>query len=185
MQQSLFRGKAFSFPGVCELCSVCQRKFTPSVTFEDILSRFFVTFDDITKIVTFEDLSDLHRLHLCACPICSRSDFQRVRFFTAVVWDAFNILTPSLWNHFEHAEIHFKVWMKEIQILQIKMLSNYFFARWSVLMHHRHIKQMARPVLYTLSMLCGVYCIVWFYIHFPYCVVYSVILYTLSILCSV
>ena len=166
MQQSLFRGKAFSFPGVCELCSVCQRKFTPSVTFEDILSRFFVTFDDITKIVTFEDLSDLHRLHLCACPICSRSDFQRVRFSTDVVRDALDILTPSLWNHFERAEIHFEVWMKEIQILQIKMLSNYFFARWSVLMHHRHIKQMARPVLY---------------VHFPYCVV----LCTLSMLCGV
>ena len=156
---------------------------------------FFATFDDITKIVTFEDVSDLHRLHLCACPICSRSDFQRVRFSTDVVRDALDILTPSLWNHFEHAEIHFKVWMKEIQILQIKTLSYYFCARWSVLMHHRHIKQMARPVLYTLSMLCGfvytlnvVWCVkslVWFYVHFLCCAVYSVVLYTLSMLCGV
>ena len=62
-------------------------------------------------------------------------------------------------------------------------------------MHHRHIKQMARPVLYTLSMLCGfmytlnvVWCVkslVWFYVHFLCCAVYSVVLYTLSMLCSV
>ena len=45
-------------------------------------------------------------------------------------------------------------------------------------MHHRHIKQMARPVLCTLSYV--VRCIVWFYIHSPCCVVYSVVLCTLS-----
>ena len=169
MQQSLFRGKAFSFPGVCELYSACKRKCKASVTFEAILSHFFVTFDDITKIVTFEDVSDLHRLHLCACPICSWSDFQRVRFSTDVLRDALDILTPSLWNYKFISKFEWRRFKN--QNLQIKTLSYYFCARWSVLMHHRHIKQMARPVLCTLSYV--VRCIVWFYTYSPCCVVYS------------
>ena len=158
-----------SAPGVCELYSACKRKCIASVTYEAILSHFFVTFDDITKIVTFEDVSDLHRLHLCACPICSRSDFQGVRFSTDVVRDALDILTPSLWNYKFISKFEWRRFKN--QNLQIKTLSYYFCARWSVLMHHRHIKQMARPVLCTLSYV--VRCIVWFYTYSPCCVVYS------------
>ena len=182
MQQSLFRGKAISLGSRCVWAILCLQEEVHSIC--HIWGHFVTLFCHVRrheKIVTFEDLSDLHRLHLCACPICSRSDFQRVRFSAAVVRDALDILTPSLWNHVEHAEIHFKVWIKEIQNLQIKMFSYYFFARLSVLMHHRHIKQMARPVLYTLFMLCG-------FMHtlnVVWCIVTSVVLFTLFMLCGV
>ena len=168
MQQSLFRGKAISLGSRCVWAILCLQEEVHSIChIWAILSHFFVTFDDITKIVTFEDVSDLHRLHLCACPICSWSDFQRVRFSTDVLRDALDILTPSLWNYKFISKFEWRRFKN--QNLQMKTLSYYFFTRWSVLMHHRHIKQMARPVLCTL-LLC--------------CVVYNVVVCTLLMLCG-
>ena len=156
-----------SAPGVCELYSACKRKCIASVTYEAILSHFFVTFDDITKIVTFEDVSDLHRLHLCACPICSWSDFQRVRFSTDVLRDALDILTPSLWNYKFISKFEWRRFKN--QNLQIKTLSYYFFARWSVAnASPSHQTNGQAGFMYTF--LC--------------CVVYSLVLYTLSLLCD-
>ena len=146
------------------------------------------------KIVTFEDLSDLHRLHLCACPICSRSDFQRVRFSTDVVRDAIDILTPSLWNHFEHAEIHFEVWMKE-NLTNKNDFILFLRKRECANASPSHQTNGQAGFICTLFMLCGfmytlnvVWCVkslVWFYVHFLCCAVYSVVLYTLWMLCGV
>ena len=95
-------------------------------------------------------------------------------------WHSYSIIMKSV----NHKVISKFEWRRfKYQNLQIKTLSYYFCARWSVLMHHRHIKQMARPVLCTLFYV--VRRIVWFYVHFPCCRVYSVVLYTLSMLCGV
>ena len=170
MQQSLFRGKAISLGSRCVWAILCLQEEVHSIC--HIWGHFVTLFCHVRRhhknchvwgCVRFASIAPLRLSDLLSIRFPESQILHGCR--SRCTWRSYSKLAKSV-NHKVISKFEWRRFKN--QNLQIKTLSYYFFARWSVLMHHRHIKQMARPVLYTLFMLCG-----FMYTLNVVCVVYS------------
>ena len=192
MQQSLFRSKAFSFPGVCELCSVCKRKCIASVIFEDILSHDILTWKNchVWGCVRFAPIAPLRLSDMLSIRFPESQILHGCR--SRCTWHSYSKLVKSLWTRWNS----FRSLNEGNSNLTNKNAVKLFLRKMECAnASPSHQTNGQAGFICTLFMLCGfmytlnvVWCVkslVWFYVHFLCCAVYSVVLYTLSMFCGV
>ena len=160
------QGKAFSFPGVCELCSVCKRKCTASLTFEDILSLF------LSRSTTWKNCHVWGFVRFAPIAPLRLSDLLSIRFPESQIlrgcrsrctWHSYSKLVKSRWTRWNSFQSmnkgNSKLTNKNVFILFLRKIE---CANASP----SHQTNGQAGFVYTFH-------VVWFYAHSQCCVVYS------------